>query len=207
MQREGGAPGPIGTNNPRMEPTISASQLYTALTTDPQFAIGFILENNPEAVARNLMAMGFDAPRDEGDMRANLAGMINAGQGNLFVQALSVPLITTNLLPEQVAVVLDVDQTLKGNPTIQRSWQLRDEPVTAQDVISGIATGILVMLNGGNEVPGNADGGGAGASNNNNGNKPPATDSTWKTVAWVCGAVAVIIIVSLTIRWARKRKS
>lgn len=73
---------------------------------EPNFGVAFMIENNPGAIADNLRGMGFIVSDSDGIVEA-LNTLLARGDGALFVQALSVPVVTDRLSAEEVAIVME----------------------------------------------------------------------------------------------------
>lgn len=156
---------------------------FRANLADPDYAVGFILQNNPEDVADNLRGMGLTVSNTQ-DITNALNGFLEDGRGELFVQALSVP-VKTELISDEQLVVLAQQATAMANAAGQPLAKSAQGGFNVNALLGGLATGALFYLN----------------SNNQNQvqptNTPKPVEQKDNTMMWVLigGAVIVVIVV------------
>ncbi len=169
----------------------SLDQLRTSLLS-PDYAVAFIIGNNPEAVADNVRQMGFIASDADGIVRA-LNAMLADGRGEDFIQALSVPVRTDRLTAEELAVLgeqsVAISRAYGKAATGSNSYKDESGGFNWNALFGGLASGTLayLQLNGANQVnPGAAQ----------PTTPPPAKDNT---LTWVLGGIAVIVLVVVVV--------
>lgn len=187
-----------------MAPTISASQLAIELQTSPAAVLDFILTNNWQAVADNLQGAGFDRPINQQQTAQVVQWLANTGQGNIAAQALSVPMLVDQMLPEQIAEALNINRQWQGNPSVMNRWQLGGAEVGADDVMSGLAVGWLAMIEQANRPTGTTPEG-SGAAPAPGQQTPPAARGGSNLLWWAVGAVVVLVAGFFIIKALRKK--
>lgn len=80
------------------------------LTSNLDFAVSYIVANNPEAVVNNLRGLDFMVGDDPATIFGALNELLAAGEWDIFQQALNVPMVTQGVDAAQMAVVLEVAQ-------------------------------------------------------------------------------------------------
>lgn len=167
--------------------------------SDPDFAVGFIINNNPEAVAERLRSMDFIVSDADGIVRA-LNQLLAEDQGQRFVDALSVPVNIDVLSAEELAV-LGQQSIAMANVAGAKSNNMKDEEggFNWGALFGGLAQGTLFYLNSTGQGQVNPQAGAANAA----ANPPQAKDNTlW----WVLGSVLLIIVVVAIIIIAKRAK-
>lgn len=81
--------------------------LRDRLLTDPSFVIQYIYGNNPDAVISNLRALGFQISNAD-DVFSAVNHLLQEGQVELVHQAFTVPFLTDEIDPAEVAIVREV---------------------------------------------------------------------------------------------------
>lgn len=187
-----------------MAPTISASQLHAELTTSPSAVLDFILTNNWQAVADNLQGAGMERPISQQQTAQVITWLYNSGHYNEAAQALSVPMRTDQMLPEQIAEALNVNRQWQGNPSVMNRWQIGEAEVGADDIMSGLAVGWLAMLQQANQTTTTTPGS-TGAAPAPGAQQPPAATNSGNLIWWVVGAAVVLVAGFFIIKALRKK--
>jgi len=119
---------------------LTISQFREALT-NPDYIVGFIIANNPEAVADNLRGQGFIVSTPQDIVQA-LNALLERGDDALFEQALSVPLNEDRITPDELVVLAEQSDAMrrvagKGGAK-STDWNA---------ILGGLAAGALYYLN------------------------------------------------------------
>lgn len=166
---------------------MTDANVKNQLASDPGYAIGLILANNPEEVVERLHAVGYKVTSAD-DCWAAINDLIRRGNTQELKYVLSVPFIAERADPELAALIGQVSGSMSTKST-------SGQGIDAQDIFGGLATGILYTLgsaNGQLNRPGTT-----GAST------PPApTSQQNNTMLWlgIAGAVVVLILLVLLLR-------
>lgn len=126
--------------------SMNNNQIIAKLNSDTDFAINFIIDNNPDAVQSNLTSFGIDLPNNP--TKATLKGVINQlideGRGQQVIEALTVPYLneTTNYTGGILSSLEQVQAQSQGDTPIPKS-------ATALAVLGALSTiggGILNIV-------------------------------------------------------------
>lgn len=165
---------------------MTNADLKAQLMADPNAAINYIVNNNPDAVVDRLRGYGFNVAKWE-DIGAALNEMLERGEKQKFIDVLNVPFITENADPSDVLAVKDAAIALNA--------QAGTNVAKSMDVAAlfgGLATGTLFYLGQtGQQVQ-------VKPADGSQPPKPPAKDKTWLYVG-IGVAVVVAIVVSIII--------
>lgn len=123
---------------------LTLDQLRESLT-NPDFAVAFIIDNNAEAVADKLRQMGFIASDEQG-ITVALNTMLADGRYNDFISALTVPVDTSKLTPEQLAVVGEMAQAMSRASGQPGQYKSGDGAFNWNALFGGLASGTLAYL-------------------------------------------------------------
>ena len=105
---------------------LTISQFREALT-NPDYIVGFIIANNPEAVADNLRGQGFIVSTPQDIVQA-LNALLERGDDALFEQALSVPLNEDRITPDELVVLAEQSDAMRRVAFDGASlWQVRSD--------------------------------------------------------------------------------
>jgi hypothetical protein len=174
---------------------ITTNEQFRASLVDPDFGVAFIIGNNPEDIGDNIRGMGVVCSTPNDIVQA-LNGFLEAGQGELFVQALNVPVRMDRLSPEQLVIVAEQAQAISnvaGRPLVKSA----EGGFNVNALFAGLATGYLTFLSAsGTGVNPNAAAGAAAP-------KAPEEDNTMAIVLGVIALVVVIIIVAAVVKAKR----
>lgn len=168
-----------------MSGAITLDQFRVGLS-DPDYALGVIIANNPEDVADNLNNNGFTVSSHQ-DIADALNELLDRGDKELFRQVLTVPIRQDRMPSEQVAIVA----TQAAGMTRAAGGQAKSFDVNA--AFGGLATGVLSYLaaTGANQVNPNS----AAAP------KPPEEkDNTMLYVGIGVGAILLIVLVLILLK-------
>lgn len=124
--------------------TLTIDQLRQSLT-DPNYIVAFIIDNNGEAVADKLRQMGFIASDRLGITNA-LNQMLADGRQADFINALTVPVDTSKLTPEQLATVSEMAQAMSNVSGQPGNYKSADGTTNWNAIFGGLATGTLAYL-------------------------------------------------------------
>ncbi len=155
--------------------------------SDPDFAVGFIINNNPEAVAERLRSMDFIVSDADGIVRA-LNELLANGDGARFIQALSVPVDTSTLSAEE-QVILGQQSLAMANVAGAKSNNIKDDGgFNWGAVFGGLAQGTLFYLDQTGQATVDPQAGATNAA------APPAASSS-NTMWWVLGGVLLVAVI------------
>ena len=174
---------------------VTTTDQLRAAFADPNFAVSFILENNSPAVADNIRAMGVVVSTQQ-DIANALNAFLADGRGDLFVQALSVPVNTDSISQETLMILAEAAQAssnIAGGPTTKSA----NGGFDVNALFGGLATGTLFYLNQTGK-PVNPTGTAA--------NTPPAAARQDNTMTYVMIGVAVIVVVVVIIALVKAKK-
>lgn len=169
---------------------MTQNELKGQLIADPaNAAIGYIVQNNGEAVADRLRALGFIVNGPKGIEDA-LNALLQANRTREFVQVLDVPFNTEDADPNEIAAVRDAVVALNARAGNRA-------PVDVSALFGGLATGTLFYLNStGQQTVG------AKPPSDTGGNKPPEPkkDNTMLYVAIGGGLLLLAAIIIILIK-------
>lgn len=186
-----------------INPMIAPSQLRTALHR-PEGILNFIETNNPEAVADNLEALGFNRANSIEILDRQLGTLLAQRKWDQFVQACNVPLLTNSFSPEQLQVIAQTSREYTGAEG--GNFLKGQGHIDFQDIMRGLATGYLTMIDTGTDDDDAGDTGGGNGAGSNGKPDPKKDDRTKLIIGLVIGAVA-LVLVALGIRWMIKRSN
>lgn len=189
---------------------IKAGSLYTLLRTDPQFTMRYIVALNGNAVADKLQVLGFNRPQTQEQVLACLNVLLERGNYDKFTQALSVPFIGGNLSFPVQAATLDINRQWQDGGGYK--FNVGETPVSTDDVLSGLAVGILTMLGLGSQAqpsttnltdtpPANTTTGTAGGGGGGDTKKPLIH---WSEIGLILGGLAIVVGLVVIIRKAMR---
>lgn len=169
---------------------MTDSELKSGLT-DPNYGVGYIIGNNPQPIAERLRDMGFVVSTPD-DIAQALNALLQRGDGALFIQALSVPMMLDETDPAEAVIVADTARAMRR---MAGAKSLGD--ATAEDWFGGLAAGYLAVLQS------------TGASvdpQTTTAVAPQATkpDNTLMYVLGAVGAVLIIVLVVMAVKAAKK---
>jgi hypothetical protein len=175
---------------------ITTNEQFRASLVDPDFGVAFIIGNNPEDIGDNIRGMGVVCSTPNDIVQA-LNGFLEAGQGELFVQALNVPVRMDRLSPEQLVIVAEQAQAISnvaGKPLAKSA----EGGFNVNALFAGLATGYLTFLNasGTAQVNPNAAAGAAA---------PPAPKKD-NTMAIVLGGIALVVVILIVVAVVKAKK-
>jgi len=176
-----------------MAQAITLSEFRQALL-DPNYAVGYIIANNPEAVADNLRNMGFIVSTPDDIIRA-LNALLERGDQALFIQALTVELNQERVTPEEMAVIAEQADAMLRAAGQKSTGAAQGGNFNWAALMGGLATGALFFLNssGQNQVnPTNPT--------NPNTPPPPPKSNAGLYIGIGIGVVVLIIILLLVFR-------
>lgn len=81
--------------------------LRDRLLTDPSFIFHYIYGNNPDAVIENMRALGFSISSAD-DVFGSVNQLLEKGRTDLVHNAFSVPILTDQMDPTEIAMVKEV---------------------------------------------------------------------------------------------------
>lgn len=115
--------------------------------SDPNYALGVIIANNPEDVADNLNNMGFNVSNFD-DIANALNALLEKGDKQKYIDALSVKIRQERMSPQEIAIVTQQGAAMMqvaGGTAKSFDWNA---------AFAGLATGTLTYLSatGGNRV-------------------------------------------------------
>jgi hypothetical protein len=174
---------------------ITTNEQFRASLVDPDFGVAFIIGNNPEDIGDNIRGMGVVCSTPNDIVQA-LNGFLEAGQGELFVQALNVPVRMDRLSPEQLVIVAEQAQAISnvaGKPLAKSA----EGGFNVNALFAGLATGYLTFLSasGTNQVNPNAA---AGA-------KPPEPKQD-NTMAIVLVGIALVVVILIVVAVVKAKR-
>jgi hypothetical protein len=171
-----------------MANSITFEQFRQGLA-DPNYAVGVMIANNPEDIADNLNNMGFNVSNFQ-DISNALNELLQKGQGNRFVEALSVKVRQDRMSPQEVAIVTQMGAAqMQVNGGTAKSFDLNA-------AFAGLATGALAYLaaTGTNTVA-------PGAAAGNQPPRPPAPpDNTGMWIGIGIGALVLVVVLILVMK-------
>lgn len=175
---------------------ITTNEQFRASLVDPDFGVAFIIGNNPEAIGDIIRQMGVVCSTPQ-DIVEALNGFLAGGQGELFVQALSVPVRMDRLSPEQLVIVAEQAQAISnvaGTPMAKSA----DGGFNVAALFGGLATGYLsfLQLSGGQVNPTAAAGAAA----------PPPPPKKDNTMAIVLGGIALVVVILIVVALVKAKK-
>lgn len=174
---------------------ITTNEQFRASLVDPDFGVAFIIGNNPEDIGDNIRGMGVVCSTPNDIVQA-LNGFLEAGQGELFVQALNVPVRMDRLSPEQLVIVAEQAQAISnvaGRPLVKSA----EGGFNVNALFAGLATGYLTFLNasGTAQVNPNAAAGAA----------PPAPKQD-NTMTIVLGLIALVVVILIVVAVVKAKR-
>lgn len=166
---------------------MTQSELKGQLIADPAtYAIGYIVQNNGEAVAEKLRGMGFIVTGPKG-IEDGLNALLAAGETGKFREALNVPFLTEDVDPNEVAAVRDAVIGLNARSGTRSSVDLGA-------LFGGLATGTLWYLQ-----QTNTQNVGPKPPAGTGGNKPPEPPKKDNTMLYIGVGVGLLLLVLLII--------
>lgn len=168
-----------------MSGAITLDQFSIGLS-DPNYALGVMIANNPEAIADNLNNNGFIVSDHQGIADA-LNEILDRKDYALFKQVLSVPIRLDRMGPEEVNIVT----TQAAAMTRAAGGSAKSFDLNA--AFGGLATGVLTYLAATGTTA--VDPNGAKAPP-----KPPEKDNTMLYVGIGVGAVLLIILLFIGLK-------
>lgn len=167
---------------------MTTEELRVRLSTDPNFIFSYIYGNNPDAVIDNLRGLGFIINNAD-DVFNAINELHERGDDNLLIQAFTVPLLTDQISPAELAVITDVMSGQQHATTgVQKRLQISAETWTG---IAGLAVGLI----------GAFAGGGKPVQQTSTTAAAPAAAQKDKTLTYVLvgvgGLVAVVVLILL----------
>lgn len=159
------------------------------IANPPQAAVGYIIENNPEAVAENLRGLGFVVTGPKG-IEDGLNALLDAGRTREFVQALSVPFLTADVDPNEVAAVRDAVLAMNAASG-------RRQSVDPAALFGGLATGILAYIQA-TQTAGKPPG--TGTTPTTSTNTPPKQDRTMLYIGIGVGLIGLVLLIAFLIK-------
>lgn len=163
---------------------MTKEELRVKLATDPNYIFSYIYANNPDAVIDNLRGLGF-VLNNVDDVFDAINALHERGDDAELVQAFTVPVLTDQMDPAELAIVQEVMsgqvQAVQGGP--QASVKL---DATSWAAIAGLGVSLIGILSGKQMQP----------QNTAAPNQPSQTEKKSNTATYVLiGAVVVIVIV------------
>lgn len=96
-----------------MSNSITKEELKNRIVRDPELILDFIIENNPDAIYKNLRKEGSRVPPgDHERMKAKIKWLLKSGQKDRAFKVLDVPILEDNL-PDGYKEILSEMQLLK----------------------------------------------------------------------------------------------
>lgn len=173
-----------------MANSITFEQFRQGLA-DPNYAVGVMIANNPEDIADNLNNMGFNVSTPE-DISNALNALLEKGEGQKFIQALSVKVRQDRMSSQEVAIVTQMGAAqMQANGGTAKAFDINA-------AFAGLATGALAYLaaTGTNTVaPGAAAAGGAP--------KPPVPPDN--SGMWIGIGIGVLVLVVVVLLLMKKK--
>ena len=160
-------------------------QFRTGLS-DPNFAVAFMVQNNPEGIADNLRNMGLVVSSPH-DIVEALNGFLEAGDDQAFKDALNVPVVMERITPDELAVL---GQQV---PAMVRAAGGQAKSFDVNALFAGLATGTLYYLNqtGQTRVE-------AGPA------VPPAAPKQDNSTMYIIGGIVLVVIIVAIILLRKK---
>jgi hypothetical protein len=185
----------------------TVTTLREKLLSNPGFIVSYILHNNPNAVVERLRGMGFTVGNADQAFNA-INALLEKGEGEKAVEALSVPMLTADLDPAEVAIAQEVAQAhYRASNAVSGNRQRDALQFDASNIFAGLATGFLTtyQLAGGNG-PVKASPTSQVEAAKDQAAADQAKAKRTNTLIVVGGIVLVVVVVIIAVVISRKKK-
>lgn len=166
---------------------MNLQQLKDRLLTDPHFIFQYIYANNPDQVILNLRALG-ERISNEDDVMRVVGDLLESGNEAILIEAFSVPFLTDQIDPAEVALIPEVAvalNTVAGGPA---------RKVDISAVLGALATGAVAYMG----MTGQTKPQGAAATAT--APTPPKKDNTLQIVLIGAGVLAAIVVIIVALK-------